>query len=203
MPTKIYYKHTRVQHADIPYSFKCENCAKDSGPLKAHIVGQEAVYNSNFKTIDDERAKRLEEEAHKNLVKKVNNIHNDVTNKNIYSTDFNDKCPHCEKPQSWGVSGLKKERFNTPIVIFLLGLIVFIIALIGHYYDESMDYLTLPVVFGIFGVFIAAALIVLAYNCIKISKKSKATSVNGAQNIPKIEWNKVQSLLNEAELKAK
>lgn len=66
-----------------------------------------------------------------------------------------------------------------------------------------MDYLTLPVVFGIFGVFIAAALIVLAYNCIKISKKSKATSANGAQNIPKIEWNKVQSLLNEAELKTK
>lgn len=203
MPTKIYYKHTRVQHTDIPYSFKCESCAKDSGALKAHIVGQEAVYNSNFKTIDDERAKRLEEEAHKNLVKKVNSIHNDVTNKNIYSTDFSDKCPHCEKSQSWGVSGLKKERFNTPIAIFLLGLIVFIIALIGHYYDESMDYLTLPVVFGIFGVFIAAALIVLAYNCIKISKKSKATSANGAQNIPKIEWDKVQSLLNEAELKTK
>lgn len=203
MATRIYYKHTRTQHADIPYSFKCESCGKDSGKLTARISGGEAVYNSNFKTINDDRAKKLEDEAHAKLVAEVKNVHDDVINKDIYSTNFKDKCPHCEKPQSWGVSGLKKERFNTPLVIFILGLIISGIALIGHYYDDSMEYLTLPVVFGIFGIFTAAAIIVLVVNSIKISQKIKATSASGVQNLPKIEWDKIQSLLNESEAKAK
>lgn len=198
MSTRIYYKHTRVQDANIPYSFKCENCAEESGELKAHIVGNEAVYNSNFKTIKEDRVKKLEQEAHDNLLKKINQVHKDVTEKNIYCTDFKDKCPHCGKPQSWGVSGLKKERFDTPLVIFILGIIFFVIALIGHYYDDSMEYLTLPVVFGILGVFTAAAVLVLIYNSIKISMKTKTTSASGIKHAPTIKWDKVQPLLDEA-----
>lgn len=203
MSTRIYYKHTRVNDVNIPYSFKCESCAQESGELQAHIVGNEAVYNSNFKTIKEDRAKKLEQEAYDNLVKKVQEVHEDVTQKNIYCTDFKDKCPHCGKPQSWGVSGLKKERFNTPIVIFILGIIFFVIALIGHYYDDSMDYLTLPVVFGILGAFTAAAVLVLIYNSIKISMKTKATAANGVKNAPTVKWGKVQHLLDAANKKAK
>lgn len=203
MATRIYYKHTRVQHADVPYSFKCESCSKDSGPLKARVIGHEAVYNSNFKTIDDARAAKLDQEAHANLVKAVKAAHQDVVDKEVYPIIFEDQCPHCHQPQSWGISGLKKERFKTPFAILILGILIFGIALIGHYYDDSLDFLTLPVVFGILGVFVVAALAVLAYNSLKISKKTKATSANGAHNLPQIDWSKVQDLLNEAETKTK
>lgn len=203
MATRIYYKHTRVEDTKLPYRFKCESCAKDSGELQAHIVGDKAIYNSNYKTIDEYRAQKLEAEAHDNLVKKVKKIHDDATQKDIYCTDFKDNCPHCGKPQSWGVSGLKKERFGTPLVILILGIFFFVIALIGYYYDDSMDYLTLPIVFGILGAFAAVALIVLIYNSVKISLKTKATSATGIKEIPKIKWEKARALLDEADQKTK
>lgn len=199
MATRIYYKHKRVESADIPYSFKCESCMKDSGELKAHVVGSEAIYNSNFKTINDDRARKLEQEAHENLVKAVKKVHQNAVEKEIYCTEFKDKCPHCDQPQSWGVSGLKNDRFNTPIVILILGALIAGIAVIGHFYDtKNADLFTWPVVFGIVGVTVVAAAASFAWNMFKISQKTKATSQNGARNTPKIEWQKVQKLLDES-----
>ena len=36
---------------------------------------------------------------------------------------FKDECPHCHKPQSWAVSGIKDELFTNPIVSALVGII--------------------------------------------------------------------------------
>ncbi len=191
-----YYKHTRVEDTNIPYNFQCESCMENSGNLKAHIIGNEAVYNSNFKTINADREMKLQEEAHNNLVNKVKEIYKDVKEKDIYSTDFKDECPHCHKGQSWGVSGLKKKRFDTPIAIFLVGLIIFIIGLIGYYFAQ-IENITLPIVFGILGVTIICSLISLIWNTIKINKKIKETSASGTRNIPNIDWDKVQDLLDE------
>ena len=33
-----YYKHTRTESAKVPYSFRCEQCMKDSGTRQATIV---------------------------------------------------------------------------------------------------------------------------------------------------------------------
>jgi len=169
---------------------------KNSGDLQAHIIGAEAVYNSNFKTINDDRANKLEKEAYENLAKKVKEAYKDATEKEIYSTEFKDECPHCHKPQSWGVSGLKKKRFDTPIVIFILGIIFFVIALIAYYFTD-IEYLTLPIVFGILGVAAVCSIIVFIWNTLKIKKKIKETSANGTQNTPVIDWNTVQELLSE------
>lgn len=196
MPTRVYYKHTRVKDTNVPYHFQCENCMKNSGDLQAHIIGAEAVYNSNFKTINDDRANKLEKEAYENLAKKVKETYKDATEKEIYSTEFKDECPHCHKPQSWGVSGLKKKRFDTPIVIFILGIIFFVIALIAYYFTD-IEYLTLPIVFGILGVAVVCSIIVFIWNTLKIKKKIKETSANGTQNTPVIDWNTVQELLSE------
>lgn len=195
MPTRVYYKHTRIKDINVPYSFQCENCMKNSGDLQAHIIGAEAIYNSNFKTISDDRANKLEKEAYKNLAKKVKDAYKDATEKEIYCTEFKDECPHCHKSQSWGVSGLKKKRFDTPIAILALGIIIFIISLLAYYFAE-VEYLTLPIVFGILGVTVVCSVGLLIWNTLKINKKIKETSANGTQNIPNIDWNKVQELLD-------
>ena len=196
MATRIYYKHKRVQDTKVPYNFQCENCMKSSGDLQAHIIGEEAIYNSNFKTISDDRANKLEEQAYKNLVSKVKEAHKDATEKEIYWTEFKDECPHCHKSQSWAVSGLKKKKFDTPIVVFLVGIIIFIIALVSHYY-YAPEGVPLPIAFGILGVSTVCAIVTLIWNTLKINMKIKETSNNGTTNIPNIDWNKVQELLNE------
>ena len=91
---------------------------------------------------------------------------------------------------------MKKKRFDTPIVIFLVGIIIFIIALVSHYY-YAPNGVPLPIAFGILGVFAVCAIVTLIWNTIRINMKIKATSNNGTQNIPNIDWNKVQELLNE------
>lgn len=196
MAVRTYYKHTRVKETRIPYNFKCESCKQNSGNLQAHIVGAEAIHNSNFREISDDRAEKLERQAYKNLVAKVKEVHKDVTDKGIYCTEFNDECPHCHKSQSWGVSGLKKKRFDTPTTIFGVGIIMFFIGLFLHYFSDSTD-VPLPIVFGILGVAAVGAIISFIWNTIKINMKIKETSANGTQNVPNIDWNKVQDLLNE------
>lgn len=191
-----YYKHKRVEDTNIPYNFQCESCMKNSGNLKAHIVGNEAIYNSNFKTISADRELKLQEEAHTNLVNKVKEVYKDVKEKEIYSTDFKDECPHCHKPQSWAVSGLKKKRFDTPIAILGVGIIIFVIGLIGYYFSK-IENLTLPMLFGILGVTFICTIISFTWNTIKINKKIKETSASGTKNIPDIDWDKVQDLLDE------
>ena len=196
MAVRTYYKHKRVEDVSISYSFKCESCMKDSGELKAHIVGEEATYNSNFNTISDERADKLEQEAHKNLVKKVKEIYKDANEKEIYCTEFKDECPHCHKSQSWGVSGLIKKRFDNPKVIIVLGIFLAIIALMGHYVSTTEE-IPLWVTFAILGGAIIGAVLSFIWNTIKINKKIEETSANENKNIPKIDWKKVQDLLNE------
>lgn len=196
MATRTYYEHKRVKDTWVPYSFQCENCMKNVGNLNAHIIGQEATRNSNFKQLRDDQAKELEERAHQYLVAEVKEVYKDATEKNIYSTAFVDECPYCHKSQSWGVSGLKKKRFDTPIVIFGVGIVFFVVALVAHYLSDSMD-IPLPIAFGILGVGFAGAVISFIWNTIKISKKIKETSANGEKHVPNIDWSKVQGLLNE------
>ena len=195
MATRVYYKHKRTTSVNIPYSFQCESCMQNSGELQAQIVA-EATYNSNFKKLSDDKSRQLEQQAYRNLVNTVKAAYKDATEKEIYCTEFKDECPHCHKSQSWGVSGLKKKRFDTPIVIFIVGIIIFVIALIGHYFSTSTD-VPLPIAFGILGVSIVCAIISLIWNSIKISKKIKETSNNATENVPIIDWNKVRALLNE------
>lgn len=169
---------------------------KNSGELKAHIVGDTATYNSNFKLLSPEKEVKLQEEAHKNLVRKVKEIHKDAKEKDIYSTEFKDECPHCHKSQSWAVSGLKKKRFDTPIAIFRVGVIIFIIGLIG-YFSGQIENLTLPMTFAILGVAFVCAAISFVWNTIKINKKIKETSTSGTKNILNIDWSEVEDLLDE------
>lgn len=196
MAVRTYYKHKRVEDIDILYNFKCESCTKNSGDLKAHIVGPEAIYTSNFSTISDEREEKLEKDAHKNLVKKVKEVYKDVIEKEIYCTEFKDECPHCHKLQSWGVSGLKKNKFDTPKIILILGILMAIVALIGHYCSTTQE-IPLSITFWILGGTVVAAVLSFLWNTIKINKRIKEVSKNETRNTPNIDWSNIEKMLDE------
>ncbi|MDE7044339.1 MAG: hypothetical protein K2O97_04875 [Acetatifactor sp.] len=190
-----YYRHTRSEKAEVPYSFQCEHCGKDSGPMRAVINGPEATFNSNFKTINPDREEKLCKEAHENLVRELKNVHKNVVEKKIFSTDFHDQCPYCNQPQSWAVSGLKDKMFENPLVCLGVGAVFAVIAVLVHYFGD-MEYVTLSVAAGIFGAGVVAARGCLVWNMIKINSKVKKTS-SGTQRLPVIDWSAVQNLLNQ------
>ncbi|MCI8611803.1 MAG: hypothetical protein HFE66_07800 [Clostridiales bacterium] len=187
-----YYKHTKTETIEVPYSFRCEQCMKDSGPLQATITGTRAEINSNFKNLDDKKQQKLADMAHKKLVKAVKDTYKDVTEKQIYSKAFGDKCPHCNQPQSWALGGLKKERFSTSIVCLVLGVIL----AIGCYFCiETESNLTIALVAG--GICLVLAIGSFIFNSIKIANKQRKTSDSVQKNLPIIEWTAVQNILNE------
>lgn len=190
-----YYRHTRSEKAEVPYSFQCEQCGKSSGPLRAVITGTEATDNSNFKTLSPDREEKLRKRAHENLVREIKDVHKDAVENHIFSTDFHDQCPYCHQPQSWAVSGLKRNMFQNPIVCLCVGAIFGVIGVLGHYFTD-MEYMTLSAAAGIFAVGVVAAAGCLVWNIIKINQKTKKTA-SGMRNTPVIDWNPVQSLLNE------
>ena len=54
-----YYKHKKTETIEVSYSFRCEQCMKESGPLKAVISGMEAEINSNWNKRYQENLTRL------------------------------------------------------------------------------------------------------------------------------------------------
>lgn len=187
-----YYKHKKTETIDVPYSFRCEQCMKDSGPLKAAISGMQAEINSNFKNLNDKKTQKLNEMAHANLVTAVKEAHRNATEKQIYSSAFKDDCPHCHKPQSWAISGAKNNMFNTPIVCVILGIIL---GAGCYFFAEVENSTTIAIaVAGICFVLAAGSLVV---NIIKIESKKKQTSTSLQKNVPVIEWSAVQHILNE------
>lgn len=190
-----YYRHTLTEKAEVPYTFRCEHCSKDSGSMWAVIIG-EAQVNSNFKTLNEKQEEKLRRETHISLVSKVKALHKDVVEKQIFSTDFSDDCPHCHQPQSWAVSGLKSKLFENPIVALCVGGFFGVLAALGHFFTDTV-YLTLPLAGGIIAVGAAVALVLLIRNLVKLNIKMKKTASGGQRNLPVIDWTAVQSLLDE------
>ena len=177
-----YYKHTKTESIDVPYSFRCEQCMQESGRLKATISGAEATINSNFKQLNEKNQEKLNELAHTYLVKAVKEAYRNVTEKQIYCTDFKDQCPHCKKPQTWAVSGAKQGMFTTPIAFVVVGLILSV----GAYFFSGVDNsLTVALIIG--GI----------WSIMKVESKKKQTASVTQKNVPVIEWGAVQHILNE------
>ena len=187
-----YYKHTKKETVDVPFTFRCEQCMQESGLKFATIAGMQAEINSNFKNLDPKKQEKLNEIAHKNLVREVKETYRNATEKNIYSKVFKDECPHCHKPQSWAISGAKDQMFSTPIVCIVLGIIIGA----GCYFFSGVDNnLTIALIAG--GICFALAAGSLILNIAKIAVKKKQTANVLQKNVPVIEWNAVQNLLNE------
>lgn len=191
-----YYLHTRTESVELPYSFQCEQCGQESGTRRVTVTGE--AEEKNFrKQLNDAEEDRLHEKAHADLVVKVSEIYKSVTEKQIIPTDFSDKCPHCQKPQSWALAGLKKKMFENPIVCLAVGAFFAVLALLGRNFAD-MDYVTTPIIIGIFAAGVVAALGTLLWNIIKIQSKVKKTTLSLQKRLPVIQWEAVRHLLNEA-----
>ena len=187
-----YYKHRKTESIKVPYSFRCEQCMKDSGTLKATITGMEAEINSNFKTLNNRNQQKLDEIAHTYLVREVKEAYRNATGKQIYVKAFKDECPHCHKPQSWAVSGAKDDMFGTPIVCVILG------AIIGggcYFFSGVENNLTIALVAAGICLVLAAGSLIL--NIVKVQNKKKQTSNVVQKNVPVIEWDVVDHILGE------
>ena len=187
-----YFRHRKTETIKVPYSFRCEQCMKDSGQLVATISGIEAEINSNYKELEYNKQQILNEQAHKNLVRAVKDAHTNATQKNIFSKDFKDECPHCHKPQSWAVSGLKDDMFGTPIVCVILGIILGA----GCYFFSGVEN-NLMIALAVAGICVVIGAGILVLNLIKLGSKKKQTAGVVQKNEPVIEWNDVQHILNE------
>lgn len=190
-----YYVHTRTESAGLTFSYRCEQCGQESGPRKVTITG-EAQEKNHRKQLNDAEEDRVRERAHADLVAKMKEIHSNITEKKIVPTEFPDECPHCHKPQSWAVAGLKKKMFENPIVCVGVGIFFSLIGLVAHYFGD-MEYISIPVVIGFFAAGVVAGLVCLLWNIMKINAKVKKTSSGMQGGFPVFDWESVQYLLDE------
>ncbi len=195
-----YYKHKRTESAKVPYSFRCEQCTKDSGTLQATIIGTEAIHNSMSRSLSQKEETKLQEQAFQNLKNTLQETYENAEKKHIYSTAFKDTCPHCGKPQSWAVANLKDKMFENPIISIIVGLIFavgsyFYIKSEAGRFDESWQ---LGVPIGIMGIAVAIAVVLLIINIVKMnSKKSKTANVM-QKNLPDIDWDAVEGMIDRS-----
>ena len=195
---KKYYKHTRTESAKVPYSFRCEQCMKDSGTRQATIVGNEAVHNSMSRKISQKEEANMQKEAFQKLKNALQEAYENAEGKHIYAKEFNDICPHCGKPQSWAVANLKNKLFENSIVSVIVGLIF----AVGSYFyiksepgrfEESWQ---LGVPIGIMAVAVLIAILLFAINMVKMSSKNKKTANVMQKNLPDIQWDAVEGMID-------
>ena len=193
-----YYKHTRTESAKVPYSFRCEQCMKDSGTRQATIVGNEAVHNSMSRKISQKEEANMQKEAFQKLKNALQEAYENAEGKHIYAKEFNDICPHCGKPQSWAVANLKNKLFENSIVSVIVGLIF----AVGSYFyiksepgrfEESWQ---LGVPIGIMAVAVIIAILLFAINMVKMSSKNKKTANVMQKNLPDIQWDAVEGMID-------
>lgn len=191
-----YYEHTKNESANVPYSFQCEHCGKNSGTLWAVITGSTATENSNFKTLSPKKEERLYKTAHENLVRDMQNIHKNAVEKKVFSKEFRDECPYCRQPQSWAVALMKKDMFTNPIVCLIIGIIVALGCMAYCYMEGDTGPFMFTIAIRVFALGAAVGIICLIWNVIKLAAKTKKTSSSAVRNLPVIDWSPVQELLD-------
>lgn len=195
MGSYSYYEHKRTESVKIPYSFRCEQCMNDSGVMWA-TVGGYGTKNSIFKEVSKKSEEKMRKEAHKDLVRRVKRLQRDIVEKQAFTEIFTDECPHCHKPQSWGISILKDGMIAAPLAYLIVGIFFGVVALIGQKTGD-LEYMTTPIAVGIMALGAAAAVVSLLRSINKINKKKKITDTAMQKNLPVVEWGAVQYLLDE------
>lgn len=185
-----YYKHTSTHTRKVPYSFQCEQCMAQSGPLIATLSGEGQI-DTLKKTLDEKQTKKLKDNAHLCLRNYVYKDYKDATEKNIFTSEFKDTCPHCQKPQSWAISGMKSDILTLPIAGVIIGAFLFLVI---YFFEGSRD-LVMSLIIG--GAVVVGTVGAAIYKAIKVAIKTKATASCVQKNLPTIEWSAVQDLIDE------
>ncbi len=191
------YKHKRTAYVEVPYSFQCEHCGKNSGSMKAVISAEATDVTYVTDKLDEQRADKLCMEAQERLVRKIRNIHKGIVEKKIYPKEFHDKCPFCHHPQSWAVSGLKKEMFLWPISCLGACSVFGLLVLLAYFLEDPSK--RAPLALGVeffFGLGVILAVGSLVWNIVGILIK-RVRSSSGGKNFPLIEWEVFRNMLDE------
>lgn len=188
-----YYEHKRTESVKLPYSFKCEHCGNDSGPMWAIVTGS-GTKDSHFKEVSEKSEEKMRREAHKDLVRVIKQLQKNIVQKQEYTEIFTYECPHCHKPQSWGISIVKSGMIAGPLAYFLFGIFLGVVALFAQ---DKGDSWRIPSAVGIMAVGVIVTAISLAWNIIKVNKKKKIIDTAVQKNPPVIDWQAVQYLLDE------
>lgn len=188
-----YYEHKRTESVKLPYSFKCEHCMNDSGLMWATVTGS-GTKDSHFKEVSEKSEEKMRKAAHKDLVRVIKRLQKDIVQKQEYTEIFTYECPHCGKPQSWGISIVKAEMFAGPLVFFLFGIFMGVGA---FFTQEKGDSWRIPVSVGLMAAGAIAAVVFLAWNINKVNKEKKIMDMAVQKNLPVIQWEAVQYLLDE------
>lgn len=98
----------------VGYSFVCEHCGANSGPLTTVIKGSGYREGGYIKLTPDgevsqETHNEVVAEARADLAKKMQQTY-DFAQKGQYG-HFESKCPHCKQPQSWSLKGGIADSF--------------------------------------------------------------------------------------------
>lgn len=186
-----YYKHKTAHSRKVPYSFECEHCAKKSGTILATISGNVAEYNSLSNKLTAKQSEKLNQDAHNFLVNRMYKDYYNATENKVFALAFKDTCPHCQKPQSWAVSGMRKDLTIWPLALIIVG----IIAALGTYFSTASKNIMVSFMIGM--AFVLAAVLVFIYKMAKIHLKVKKTSSLYLKNVPSIDWSVAMDLINE------
>lgn len=195
MSVHSYYEHKRTESVKLPYSFKCEHCMSDSGPMWATVTGY-GTKDSLSKKVDEKSEEKMRREAHRHLVKVLRQLHKDIVQKQAFTEIFTDECPHCHKPQSWGISIAKEGMLATPLAFLIVSIFLGAGSLMGENFGE-INSKNIPIAIGLVALGVVAAAGSLVWKIIKVNKKKKIANMGSQKNLPVIDWKAVQYLLDD------
>ena len=184
-----YYRHTATQSVKVPYSFRCEQCLKDSGPLEAVISGSSRL-NSYSKSLSGREQAKLNKMVRAALIRELRRAYQEAEEHHRYPA-FADECPHCHRPQSWAIAGMKGDQFTTPIVLLGVGLVVSL----GSYFFTDLK--SAAVSMCLFAVCALGAAGAFVWNRIRIGSKQRKTADAMENSLPRIQWEAVRDLLDQ------
>lgn len=168
---------TYVVTQNVPYTFRCEHCGKNSGTLVAEFQGK-AVRAVIFpRKIKEHEKGPMYETATELLRRRLQRGQRDAE-KEIFVPNFKDKCPHCGSAQSWS---LKRMRY-LPVSYgmkgaFLAALLCVNISFFGVITTGTA--LKIGVIIG---------LICMVVGFVRLGAKKFETKTVQEKHIPQIDW---------------
>lgn len=168
----------------VGYSFVCEHCGANSGPLTTVITGRGYRESGYIKftpngEVSQETHNEVIAEALAALAKKMQQTY-DFAQKGQYG-HFESKCPHCKQPQSWSLKGSIADSFIGALVV---GVVAALVLMALRFFFRLPVSNMLHAAISIVAFVVALAIFFIKYAI----TKAKVKNVVQKQR-PVIEWN--------------
>ncbi len=177
-----YRKHILTLSKQIPYEFRCERCHQNSGELTAVFEGKSTETKYLLAKLSDEEKQQMRRGAENALNTAIQSARKNAEEKEEYSPEIKDKCPHCGKPQSWAVKGLERLPRVYGLSCAFWTALLCITSNIAHWFGFTIPVIVIVALTAIAGLTGMA----VGYARVKV-KKMKTRHTEDSQ-IPTIYW---------------